>query len=321
MLCTTIVAPSFFPDGVMRKQLWSLFSALLILLALAFWGVALAQNWQQFIRTPWQFSWRLIFLAFVMLVLQIMMAASVLWRALHLAGEKIAWRAGVALYFRAQIARYLPGGGAWEVAGRLTLGQQDGIGKRALAASMGLEMGLHVLSGGIYLLLALGLRSDLNTRAYLFLGGLAVCGAFVFLSPPIFSTFVNWGLRLLKRTPLPFTFTYGDVLLLFLMRLVDHGLLGLAAFLFLSGISPIPLSSAPVIITAYIGAWLIGYLAITIPMGIGVREGIFVLLTDTLLPFSVATAGVVGVRLLIALRDFLAAGVGFWLHRQRSVNL
>jgi hypothetical protein len=284
----------------------------IILIILAFWAQALAQNWQTFVTYPWQFSWTPVLLAFAVRLVQMPLAATIWWRALTLAGTRIPFQVGMSLYLQSQIGRYLPGG-IWDVVGRFVLGERAGVSKRAMAASIGLEMSLQVLSGAIYLLTALALRSNLDTRLYAIAGTVVALGALIFLSPPVFTFVVNRGLQILKRPPLAMRLTYRDILALFVARLVTHGMLGLGFYLFALALTPIPLAKAPLLISAYVGAWLVGYLALLAPMGIGVREGAFVLLAKGDLLFAVATAATVGYRIMVTLRDLLAAGLGVLL--------
>jgi len=298
-----------------RSRLFSLGQVLVVSLILFFWGRALAENWRTFVTYPWQFHWGYLLLSFGLLILEILTAASIWWRALALVGNRIPWLLGMQLFFRAQIARYLPGG-VWDMVGRFVLGSQAGVGKRSMAASMGLEMGVQVLSGSMFLLLALALRSDLETRAYFGLGLGIVAGAMLFLSPPVFTFFVNTLLNLLKKPRLDMDLTYGGIFQLFLMRLFGHLLMGLGFACLVLGVSSTPVGQIPLLTAAFVGAWLIGYLAVFIPMGVGVREGMLVLLTGGFLPFSVATVAGVGYRLLIAIRDLAIAGAGVVLSRR-----
>ncbi len=289
--------------------------ALVTLLILFFWGQALITNWRTFFTYPWQLTWGYLLVAWLALFLE-MLAAAALWRqALALAGVRIPWLVGMQVFFRAQIARYLPGG-VWDLVGRFVLGSQAGVGKRAMAASMGLEMGLQALSGGVFLLIALALRTDLDSRAYLALGVGVVLGSLILLTPPIFTALVNYGLKLLKKPPLAMEFTYWDLFQLFLLRLFGHLLMGLGFACFVLGIAPVPLNDLPLLIASFVGAWLIGYLAIIFPMGVGVREAALVLLTTGFLPLSVAAVGGVGYRLLIAVRDLITAGIGAMLQKR-----
>jgi len=66
----------------------------------------------------------------------------------------------------------------------------------------------------------------------------------------------------------------------------------------------IPLASA------YVGAWLIGVLAIFVPAGIGVREGALYWLLGGQFPLLPVATIALGFRLLISGRDLLVALYG-----------
>jgi len=295
-----------------RSRLRSALQILIVIVILAFWVKALADNWQTFATYPWQFAWLPILLALLVRFVQMLLNATIWWRALALAGAAISYRLGLSLYLRTQIARYLPGG-IWDVVGRFVLGQEAGVSKRSMAASIGLEMGLQILSGSVFLLLALALVQDLDSQRYLWIGVLVALATLIVLSPPIFTFLVNSGLKLLRKPPLTMHLTYLSLVLLFLARLLSHAMVGLGFYLFTLGLTPTPLSHAPILISSYVGSWLVGYLAVLVPMGIGVREGALVLLLGGKLPFAVITASAVGYRVLIAIRDLLAAALGVWL--------
>jgi len=301
-----------------RSHLRAYLQVLVVLLVLAFWARALARNWDQVTGYPWRLSWPSLALALAVLLVQMILLATIWWRALALTGAHIPWHWGLAVWLQAQIARYVPGG-IWDIAGRLALGQQVGVGRRAMSASVGLEMGLQVLSAALILAVSL-LFWPGRATAYLPVALVVSLAALLVLTPPVFTRLVNRGLRLLGRQPLDLRLTYGDLMALFLARVLAHGLLGLGFVLFAQGLTPVPWSLAPLLAGAYVGAWLVGYLAILVPTGIGVREGVLVLLLGGYVPFGVATAAALGYRVWIALRDLLAAMLGVWLARGRDTD-
>jgi hypothetical protein len=295
-----------------RKRYRTLLQIVVVLAILYFWGQALAANWQQLTTYPWRFSWPPLLLCLLVLLAQLLLIGTIWWRALTLVGSSLPWRPGLSLWLQAQIARYIPGG-VWDIAGRLVLGQRAGVDKRTMSASVGLEMGLQGASAAIYMVIALLLRSDATPALYLPLALALTAVALLGLTPPVFSRLVNGGLRLLRRPPLAFKLGYGDILQLFLARFFAHALKGLAFLLFAQSLAPVPWSLAPLFIAAYVGAWLVGYLAILAPTGIGVREGVLVLLIGGQMPFGVVTVAALGYRLAITVRDFLGALLGLLL--------
>jgi len=65
----------------------------------------------------------------------------------------------------------------------------------------------------------------------------------------------------------------------------------------------------------FVAGWLVGFLVVILPMGLGVREGAIAWLLTTVMPLPAATAIAIGFRLLIALRDLTLASVGVRLRR------
>lgn len=295
-----------------RGRAW--LQALVIAIILAFWARVIANNWQQLLAYPWDLSWGWWIAALLLLLAQVFLLATIWWRVLKLVGVLTAWRLAAALWLQTQIARYIPGG-IWDMSGRLLLGQQVGIGKRASSASMAMEMALQILSASLFLLFALYLQFRAETAFYLPLAIAVALVSLVVISPPVFTFGVNTLLRLLRRQPLVMHLTYVDVLALFAARLLAHGLLGVGFVFFVQGLTPVPWSQAPLLAAAYVGAWLIGYLALFVPTGIGVREGVLVLLIGDVVGVEVAIAAALGYRLCIAVRDLIAAGLGGWLGR------
>lgn len=298
-----------------RSRRWrSLLQALVVAIVLLFWAQTLANNWQELSNFSWQVSWPWLLASLALLVIQMILLASIWWRALWLMGAPVGWRLASSLWLKTQIARYVPGG-IWDVAGRLALGHEAGISVRAMSASIVLEMALQVLSASVFLLVALLMRADAKASLYLPLAALLLAASVVILLPPVFRRLINWGLRLLKREPLDIRVTYGDMLLLFGARMVGHLMLGIGFVMFARGVTAITWQQAPAMIAAYVGAWLIGFLAVVVPMGIGVREGVLALLLQQQFPFGVIGVMALGYRTWILIRDLIAALIGVWLGR------
>ncbi|MCB0232144.1 MAG: flippase-like domain-containing protein, partial [Anaerolineae bacterium] len=131
-----------------------LLQALAVLIVLGFWAQTLASNWQELSNFSWQVSWPWLLASLALLVVQIILLATIWWRALWLMGAPVGWRLGVSLWLKTQLARYVPGG-IWDIAGRLVLGREEGISVRAMSASIVLEMVMQIMSATIFLLVAL----------------------------------------------------------------------------------------------------------------------------------------------------------------------
>lgn len=298
----------------MKRSRRRLLQALAVVTVLLFWAQTLASNWQELSRFSWQVSWPWLLASLAVLVVQMILLATIWWWSLRLMGAPVGWRLGTSLWLKTQLARYVPGG-IWDIAGRLALGHEAGISVRAMSASIVLEMAMQVLSASVFLLVALLMRADAKASLYLPLAALLLVASVVILLPPVFRWFINWGLRLLKREPLDIQVTYLNMLVLFGARFVGHLMLGVGFVLFARGVTMITWQQAPAMIAAYVGAWLIGFLAIVVPMGIGVREGVLALLLQHQFPVGVIGVMALGYRTWMLIRDLIAALIGVWLGR------
>jgi glycosyltransferase 2 family protein len=300
-----------------RKSLWRVLQWLAVLLILFFWGRAVRNNWSVLTGYPWHISPTWLVLSLVILGAQALLLAALWRRLLALCGEVLPRRQGDALWLQSQLARYLPGG-VWEVATRVLMGRRLGIGALVMSAVYGLELTLQILSAGVFFGAALALRSERPPTSYLALIVVLVLASLLVLLPPIFNPLVRWGLRVLKRPAVPVQVTYRASLGLFAAYMLAHALSGLGFVSFLRGVGPLPWSEALQLALAYVGAWLVGQVAIFVPTGIGVREGALGLLLGNQYPLVAVATLALGFRLLIALRDLIMAFYGRWLDRHPS---
>jgi hypothetical protein len=297
-----------------RKPLWRVVQVLALLAVLFFWGRAVWNGRDLLAGHAWQISWGLLGLSFLLLLLQALLLAELWRRLLAVCGVSLRQRQGYALWLQSQLARYLPGG-VWEVATRVVMGRQHGIGALVMSAVYGLELGLQMLSAGIFLGAALALRAERPPAAYLVLLAVLLLGCLIVLLPPVFNPLVQWGLRLLRRPAVSVQLTYRAALGLFTAYLLAHLLSGASFVLFARSTGWLPWSAAPHLTAAYVGAWLIGQVAVFVPTGIGVREGAFGLILGQRYPFVTTSTLALGFRLVIALRDLIVAVYGKWLDR------
>lgn len=300
-----------------RKSLWRVLQWLAVLLILFFWGRAVRNNWSVLTGYPWHISPTWLVLSLVILGAQALLLAALWRRLLALCGEQLSRRQGDALWLQSQLARYLPGG-VWEVATRVLMGRRLGIGALVMSAVYGLELALQILSAGVFFGAALALRSERPPTSYLVLIVVLVLASLLVLLPPIFNPLVRWGLRVLRRPAVPVQVTYRTSVGLFAAYILAHALSGLGFVFFLRGVGPLPWSEAPQLALAYVGAWLVGQVAIFVPTGIGVREGALALLLGNQYPLVAVATLALGFRLLIALRDLIMAFYGRWLDRRPS---
>ena len=219
-------------------------------------------------------------------------------------------------YFVGQLGKYVPGG-IWPVVGRAEMARRDGVGGVAAYGSTVLSMVLTYLAA---ILTALGAflaqASDDSSAWWWPILGLLPLGVFA-LHP----FFMGRGLAILQRVtrreldlPLP---SWGTSVLLLLRHvpawLGIGGATWLVAYTLDSGVPDFRN-----LLFATSLSWVVGFIAIGVPGGIGVREAIFLATATSLSSAGVAAAVTVLARILFLGVDLSGALIATLVGRRHS---
>ena len=95
-----------------------------------------------------------------------------------------------------------------------------------------------------------------------------------------------------------------------------HILAGFSFFFFFSAFYNLPLGSSVFVSASFIISYTIGILSFLAPAGIGVQEGVLLILLNSRVPSGVVVQVVLFSRLWTVTADFIAAGLAFVLNRR-----
>lgn len=296
-----VTAAQHGSDGARRRRraiAVRVAGVLVAVLALAFCARTLVRSWPQ-VRSALGHA-HLGWLAVALVAAAAAMTGLGLlwWRCLHLFGAPVAPRSALAWYFGGELGKYLPGG-VWAVLGRGELAQRSGRVRRGV-----------------------GYTTTLISYAAMCLAAALVCGV---LGP---STGSAWGWALIALVPVVALCVHPAALgrALAVARRVSRGrvdleapswastarlvLIGTPPWLFL-GAGAVAVAAAfdaahhpAQLAFAAVAAWIVGFVAVPVPAGAGVREVCFVVLCG--LPGVVATTIAVVLRVVLVVVD----GVG-----------
>jgi len=290
---------------------WRRLAPLILLgVVIVFWGRSLAANWTAFRTITWQVRWHwLAISALVLLVHQPLLAFA--WQQIltHL-DESLPVPQALRIYLLAQIARYIPGG-VWDIAGRVYLAGEAGYARAKVSYSILLEMVLHVVSAALFFLLTLPFWPNIRSL-HLFAVAMALMGVggLVALHPALLSPAMSLLARLTKReVGSAWRIPFSSLLQLLGYQLLARLLIGTAFAAFTFGIYPLDITDLPLLAGVFVAGWLVGFLVVIMPMGIGVREGAIAWLLTNVMPLPAATAAAIGFRIWIALRDLAWASI------------
>jgi glycosyltransferase 2 family protein len=291
------------------------------LLGVLFVGRELIRNWEEVARA---------LLGADALVL----LAAFLFGLLSMASIGLAWRRCLTIldvsrprlevlrsYFVGQLGKYVPGG-IWPVVGRAEMARRDGVDGAAAYGSTVLSMSLTYLAAALVAIAALliGAGGGGGESWWPVLGLLTL--GLVSLHPLV----AERGLRILRRVSsrdLNLTVPSWGTSILLLVRHVPAWLgISVATWLVAHALDP----GAPDlrnIVYATSLAWLVGFVAVGVPGGIGVREAVFLGAAVSLSSPGVAAAVTVVARVVFIGVDVIGAALTsmvFGLKRQRRIR-
>ena len=302
-----------------RLRRWAVLAVKLALLAavVGYVGVALfdAIGEADFSKLTFRPAW--ILGGAALIVAGVLAGAMVFQKFYGRMGSPLTLPQGVSLLTVPMLGGYLPGR-VFSVAGHAAIARVMGVPLEVSAAGVFLLTGLGLLAAilvGLVLLLAAPVPGLDPGLFRLSLAGALVLTLLV-LHPRLYLALVNLLLRAMRRPPVRMGLRLASMLLMLGgMCLYVIGFVG--GFVVMArGVMELPFSAAPTMIGAISLATTIGFLALFAPAGIGVREGLLLLLLSPVLGRPTAAVLAVTLRLLQIVVDVLLVGSGALILRR-----
>jgi len=226
-------------------------------------------------------------------------------RDLHLQRELIY------VYAKAWMGRYIPGTAPW-ILGKIYFASQHGVSKSKLAVSSLLEGGLQIVTMLVFslALLAFDHRLDVLGSGFKWLMLSVAFVGIVTITPPIYNRIVGLAYKLMRHKPISpdDLATNKTILQGASLYLVDALIAGLSLFFVAKGVYPaLGYDNIAFAMGAASLAGAASMLAIFAPSGLGVREGIQLVLFSLIMPTELALAVTIITRLWSVGVDF-----AFW---------
>ena len=231
------------------------------------------------------------------------------------------WCLGVRAWSLTMVARYVPGN-IWHVLARLRWDKRLGLSHTELLAGVVVEQVVTLLGAMVVVAVTLPhWGGDLSTQ-WIWLGLLP--GGFVLLQPSILGRGVRWmATRLNRRAPI-WRYSTGDVFRMSAAFALAMTMGGISLAIVSDSLVLQPLTGIPRVIGMFAFAWVLGYLSLVTPSGLGVREAILTGLLSTTMPLPEAMAASLLHRLTLTLGEaivvFASAGSEYFQARRQVVE-
>lgn len=286
-----------------------------------FAGRSLARNWHDLASQP--LAWRIDPVRLILAALTVWAMYALLvtaWRVMLSAwGERLdGWTAG-RIWTVSNLGKYLPGK-VWAIAGMALMAREAGVSPGAATGSAVILQAVSIGSGAVVAALtgaaALERARPGATGGLWLIAAAAVAGVALLFWPPLLGRL----LRLAapdagaQAPPLP-AVLYG--VLANLTAWVGYGV---ALWLLARGLLPDVSLGLRGAIAVFTASYLAGFLALIAPGGLGVREGLFILMLQGPLGIGAATALALASRVLLTVTE-LGAAVPFLVFPRRNTRV
>jgi uncharacterized membrane protein YbhN (UPF0104 family) len=213
-------------------------------------------------------------------------------------GRVVAW------YFVGELGKYLPGG-VWPVLGRGELARRGGIPRSRAYASVALSLGMLYLAGMFVAAAFLPFALSGGGFSPWMLCLLALPLGLGLLHHDVLARFVRLASRLTKRhidLDIP---RWGDSLRLVATYVPTWLFVGTGTYAVARSLTADV--SYPRMVFASVLSWVVGFLAVPVPSGAGIREAVILAASGASRTVGVTTA--VGARILFVLVDVVGAAI------------
>jgi glycosyltransferase 2 family protein len=273
-----------------------------------FIGNSLAEGWEELVAADLSFA-PLGLIASIGLLGLYMLGRALIWHHLtDLLGSAIPLGKAVMAWFYSQLGKYVPGK-VFLYLGRLHYYTREGKGAGKVSLAFGLELVATFSSSILMVLLsALTLESP-RVDSYRPVLLIVLVALVLALHPRVLTHLTRVAYRLLRREPFEITVSYGELLRFVGFYVLNWLIFGLSLYMFINSFYPLAASSILYLAGAFSFASMMGMVAVFVPSGLGVREGLLGIFLVQLMPQSVSLLSAVAARVWFTVVELLGVGV------------
>lgn len=300
---------------LMRKNWKGLAQAAVLLVAVGFLVALVASQWSALRAYDWRLAPGWALLALVGLEITWLFELDT-WRMILAGlGAPLRYRQAAPIWFLSNIVRYIPGN-IWQFLGMAELAHEAGAPRLLTLTSIVLH---QVISTAVGVALAACYFALFDAGDWLrTLRPLLLLMPFglLLLQPRILEGALNWLLRKVKRPPIRVLLTWRQIWLLVGRYFVVWAAMGLSFAALVRSLTPVDWPAAPYLVASWAAAYVIGYLTLLTPAGLGVREGALAILLFPIVPQGVAAVIAIMARLWMVAGEALGVGAALVVRGQ-----
>jgi hypothetical protein len=276
-------------------------------LVLAFLALYLVRNWSEVASHPWRIDWWRMALA-TLCVLAAYSGFVLSWRRIlgHLGG-RLSVRDAHRIWYLGNLGRYVPGK-VLQLAGTAYLARAKGVSP-VLTVSASLTSQVFVLVAGLVVAAAtlpeLGAAKTADLALFWWIGLAIAALLLLIVLSPVLDAIYRVALRLIRKSEYHARIPARERIVLLAVGLLSWCALGTGFWLFVGSVAPLEVDALISMIGISAAGYVGGYLAVFVPGGLGVREGLYALLLSAYVPPPMAVAIAILCRLWLTACELL----------------
>lgn len=220
-------------------------------------------------------------------------------------------------WFLSYLGKYVPGKIALLL---VRMDAYDGYSSKKVAVATIVEYIIALVAACLVVLISILFSPDIVPDYIRWVAVLGTVSLLVVLYPPLLKKLVNWVLKLIKKSPLHEVPTFKSIIMFVGNYMIATLVAGLAFYLILNSLSPVNFKYYIIITGVYGIAGLAGLAAFFAPSGIGVREGVIILILPAFIPEPAVIVGAIAIRLITTVTELLLAGLFVGIERIHSLH-
>jgi len=293
-----------------RKKLnWLRYTLGTIIVVLSFYFLIsrLIRDWQQIPRHQLHFHPGLLVLSYSILLLCHFPLGAFGWQLiLNGLGEKLSFSRALSIITVTQLGKYAPGK-VWFTLGRMSFARQDNIPEAKTLTSVVIETGFLLLAALFLFALTVLLLPRSVVPPGVYYSFLLAPLTLIFTYPPILNRILKPLLKVFKQPVFSLNLSYPRLLLILGVFVFDWFFQGVGCFLLINSFYPLAVTKLPILLGGYAISWILGFIVLVAPAGLGIREGIYTYVLKLVMPETVAIISALITRIWMSTAELAMA--------------
>ena len=269
----------------------------ILVIAVFYIAKTLSRNWPSVAAHLHTANWWLLLAGWCVFLVYFVLRATAWQLLMKSLGATIRPTEAARIWFLSEFSRYVPGN-VWSFLGRVHLSEKSGVPRRITLVGLIIEIFMLLGSAALFVIIFFLAMPYANLTGLRWLGLLAIPAIALLITPSLLEKLSARLFKLLKKEPVPFSISRRQLIVITLTFLAAWTAYGFASYLVAIAFTSIT-ASAWWLVSAFVVAWLLGYVSFITPMGLGVREGaVIAFLTPVI---GVGLAGLIAIATRVGL--------------------